>query len=215
MSTSKVHAIDGISTTLLDFAAPALIVAAEGRVVSSGWYNAELSQYVYLVPPADDVQEFDFIAKRPPTGSPILPVLTPIRAEALLVGVDLPNYWGSGQPLRGIRIHAVANTKTALFDKTAKFGSMASPPRVYAPGEEPPPPAVPSFATDIKPLFRPRDINVMEALKGWRLDVYEDVKANAEKIRGQLESGLMPCDGAWPPADVELFVKWVEGGMPA
>ena len=71
----------------------------------------------------------------------------------------------------------------------------------------------PSFEKDIKPLFRPKDINVMEALKGWRLDVYEDVKANSVKIREQLTSGRMPCDGAWPPADVELFGKWVDSGI--
>ncbi|UVK36048.1 hypothetical protein LHFGNBLO_006598 (plasmid) [Mesorhizobium sp. AR10] len=73
----------------------------------------------------------------------------------------------------------------------------------------------PSFAADIKPLFRPKDINVMAAVTGWRLDVYEDVKANAPGILQHLRDGDMPCDGKWPIADVDLFDNWTTTGMNA
>ena len=73
---------------------------------------------------------------------------------------------------------------------------------------------VPSFEEDIKPLFRPRDVIVMEALKGFNLHKYEDVKANADRILVKL--GIdMPCDGLWPPEDIAKFKAWKDGGMPA
>jgi hypothetical protein len=25
----------------------------------------------------------------------------------------------------------------------------------------------------------------------------------------------MPCDGAWPPDQVEIFERWIAGGKPA
>jgi hypothetical protein len=48
----------------------------------------------------------------------------------------------------------------------------------------------------VKPLFRERDRGAM--LSRFDLWSYDDVKANAEAILGQLAGGDMPCDGAWP-----------------
>jgi len=66
------------------------------------------------------------------------------------------------------------------------------------------------FETDIKPLFRERDRQAMQS----RFDLwsYDDVSRHAEAILGRLRDGSMPCDGAWPPAQVERFQRWVEGG---
>jgi hypothetical protein len=44
---------------------------------------------------------------------------------------------------------------------------------------------------------------------------YDDVKANADAILGQLVAGSMPCDGAWPDEQVELFRSWLGDGTPA
>jgi hypothetical protein len=33
-------------------------------------------------------------------------------------------------------------------------------------------------------------------------------------ILEQLQAGSMPCDGAWPAAQVAVFAKWVAVGMP-
>jgi len=67
-----------------------------------------------------------------------------------------------------------------------------------------------SFATDIKPLFRQRDRDSM--LFAFDLWSYDDVKQFSNAIIGRLRSGTMPCDGAWPDSNVELFQKWIEGG---
>ncbi len=70
-----------------------------------------------------------------------------------------------------------------------------------------------SYETDIKPLFRDKDRERMEfAFDLWS---YEDVKDNAEIILERLSDGDMPCDGAWPDAQVDLFKRWVESGTPA
>jgi hypothetical protein len=68
-----------------------------------------------------------------------------------------------------------------------------------------------SFAADIKPLFRERDQRSMTfAFDLW---AYEDVKEHASEIGSRLRDGSMPCDGAWPQEQIELFQRWVESGM--
>ena len=69
------------------------------------------------------------------------------------------------------------------------------------------------FEHDIKPLFREADRAAMEfAFDLWSRD---DVAQNAHAILDQLETGSMPCDGAWPSERVEMFRRWVEAGTPA
>jgi hypothetical protein len=41
---------------------------------------------------------------------------------------------------------------------------------------------------------------------------YDDVSQHADAILGRLRDGTMPCDGAWPPEQVDAFQRWVEGG---
>jgi len=67
-----------------------------------------------------------------------------------------------------------------------------------------------SFATDIRPLFRDRDIQSMRS--SFDLASYEDVRTNGEAIYGRLANGTMPCDGAWPAADVQRFRSWLDAG---
>ena len=67
-----------------------------------------------------------------------------------------------------------------------------------------------SFETDVKPLFRERDRQSMEfAFDLWSGD---DVSEHADAILARLQAGTMPCDGAWPRAQVDLFERWVAGG---
>jgi hypothetical protein len=70
-----------------------------------------------------------------------------------------------------------------------------------------------SFERDIKPLFRTKDRDSMQA--AFDLFEYEDVVENADAILASLRSGQMPCDGAWPDADVDKLQQWIELGMPA
>jgi hypothetical protein len=72
---------------------------------------------------------------------------------------------------------------------------------------------MPSYEAEVKPLFRERDRGAM--LSGFDLWSYDDVKANAEAILGQLAGGNMPCGGAWPHEQVELFRAWIADGAPA
>lgn len=68
----------------------------------------------------------------------------------------------------------------------------------------------PSFAADIKPLFRERDRRAMTFL--FDLWDHEAVTANAARILASTEAGDMPCDGAWPEEQVERFRGWIAGG---
>jgi hypothetical protein len=68
----------------------------------------------------------------------------------------------------------------------------------------------PSFATDIKPLFRAKDRDSM--LHMFDLWAPDDVRKHAESIWGALDRGSMPCDGQWPPADKDLLRRWIDGG---
>jgi hypothetical protein len=67
-----------------------------------------------------------------------------------------------------------------------------------------------TFARDIRPLFRDRDIRSMTF--AFDLSSYEDVRANAEGIYEKLAAGTMPCDGPWPAEDVDRFRTWIDTG---
>jgi hypothetical protein len=69
-----------------------------------------------------------------------------------------------------------------------------------------------SFERDIKGLFREKDVRSMINTRGFDLSRYEDVELRAELILERLEAGDMPCDGAWPPAQIETFRKWIADG---
>lgn len=69
------------------------------------------------------------------------------------------------------------------------------------------------FEQDIKPLFREGDRRSMRfAFDLWS---HDDVVEHADAILGRLESGTMPCDGAWPVEKVDLFRRWLESGQAA
>ena len=70
-----------------------------------------------------------------------------------------------------------------------------------------------SFANDIRPLFREKDRDSMR--KAFDLFDYSDVAGHADAIVGALRSGKMPCDGAWPASQVEVFQNWINAGKPA
>jgi len=66
------------------------------------------------------------------------------------------------------------------------------------------------FEQNIKPLFRERDRESMKfAFDLWSAD---DVSAHADAILKQLQDGTMPCDGAWPAEQVDVFRRWLEDG---
>jgi len=72
--------------------------------------------------------------------------------------------------------------------------------------------SAPSFAADIQPLFRNKDINAMKAF-GVDLSSYEGVKKRAQHIYARLSAKEMPCDGPWSESNVQKLKEWMEGGM--
>jgi hypothetical protein len=71
--------------------------------------------------------------------------------------------------------------------------------------------AGPSFAKDIKPLFREKDRSSM----GGRFDLWScpGVRDNAAAILAPLRAGSMPCDGPRSSDKADRFAGWVAGGM--
>ena len=69
------------------------------------------------------------------------------------------------------------------------------------------------FATDIKPLFREKDVHSMKF--AFDLEAYEDVSEHADDILERLRAGEMPCDSPWPAEKIELFERWVQAGKQA
>ena len=89
---------------------------------------------------------------------------------------------------------------SALDHETAAAPAPALP----GPGDEV------RFAEHIKPLFRRTDRQSMSfAFDLWE---YADVSEHAAAILARLQSGTMPCDGAWPEERVAVFRNWITTG---
>lgn len=215
MSLTKIYSVDDLAVSLIKTSPPALVIVAHGRVTSSGWSGGVLSQYIYLNPPQDGIQAFDFLAEPPPADAVVVPELALIKAEIVLQDLDIANYWGPGVPLLGVRVHAIENSKLSTFaDQQEMTRIRALEQAGIAPGSAPAS-AAPGFAKDIKPLFRNSDAAIMLAVSGFDLHNYDDVKKHSARILQTLETGSMPCDGRWPQGDIDLFSAWIAADMPA
>jgi hypothetical protein len=71
--------------------------------------------------------------------------------------------------------------------------------------------ADPTFSNDIKDLFREKDRSSM--LGRFDLWSFADVRDHSQAILNVLQGGRMPCDGPWRANDIDLFARWVAGGM--
>ena len=69
-----------------------------------------------------------------------------------------------------------------------------------------------SFAVDIRPLFRDKDIKAMKPM-GIDLSSYEDVKKRAQDIYARLSAKGMPCDEPWSDHHVQKLKAWMQSGM--
>jgi len=111
--------------------------------------------------------------------------------------MPVPRWWWVCNAKPGTRISALA------ADPEKKAGAKIKLPD---PGE------TPSFGRHIKTLFRTMDRESMRfAFDLWSRD---DVAQHAAAILKRLQAGTMPCDGAWPPAQIAVFEQWVVAGMP-
>jgi hypothetical protein len=79
-----------------------------------------------------------------------------------------------------------------------------------------------SFARDIRPLFRPADIECMKSVPPaagpFDLSRYEDVKARADRIYAMLIATgefRMPFGGPyWSDENLKLFKEWLANDCP-
>ena len=73
---------------------------------------------------------------------------------------------------------------------------------------------MPSFANNIRPLFREVDIDHM---KRHHLDLasYDEVKMQAQDIVSRVSNGTMPPppETSWSPDQVQRFQDWIDQGM--
>jgi hypothetical protein len=74
-----------------------------------------------------------------------------------------------------------------------------------------------SFARDILPLFRPKDVEHMNNLN-LDLSEYDAVRAKAQAIAQRVAAAGRPMppppDQRWTKIQIELFEQWVAEGFP-
>jgi DUF1365 family protein len=75
----KIYSVTDVRVEVQESAPPVLVVRAGGETNTSGWTDARLSRVVYVSPPEDGIQDYEFEATPPSQGG--LDVLTPVEAE--------------------------------------------------------------------------------------------------------------------------------------
>lgn len=130
--------------------------------------------------------------------------------------------WGSRLAVENSQSSARPPTNMPMprWDWTTGAGPPGGRVSALAPVDESEAPAIlpaddepVAFEKHIRPLFRSRDRqSMLFALDLWSLG---DVTEHAPAILERLENGSMPCDGAWPSAQVDAFRRWVNSGKAA
>jgi hypothetical protein len=71
-----------------------------------------------------------------------------------------------------------------------------------------------TYAHDIRPLFRDRDIACMTPRRIKLGDpTWMCVAANAQRVFDVLQAGVMPPDGKWPDDKLTIFKNWMDTGL--
>lgn len=100
-----VMAVHDVSIAILKTYPPQVIVSAIGTVSTGGWRDPQLAPHVYIDPPVDGVQGYDFVAT-PPAGYAIQ-VLSPVFAAN--GPAEYPEW------MRGARVHSASGSVEAMF----------------------------------------------------------------------------------------------------
>ena len=100
---AKAYEVTDIKLTIEKILPPNLVIKVEGNAPTSGWNNFQLSPYVYIMPPADGIYDFDLIGEKPDGISS--PAITCIEPPAVFVWEDFPE-----QEVKGVRVHASSNS---------------------------------------------------------------------------------------------------------
>ena len=70
-----------------------------------------------------------------------------------------------------------------------------------------------SFATDVRPLFRDKDVQSMKSM--FDLTRYQDVKNNADGILETVTNGKMPCYQTWSAEQIATLRAWSAKAFPS
>jgi hypothetical protein len=92
--------VTNVAVSFLESQPPIMVVQASGEVPTAGWTHAGLSRVVYVTPPEDGIQGYEFMAT-PPSGA-VIQVVSPVEA------VDRwhdPAKW-----VKGVRVKAENNS---------------------------------------------------------------------------------------------------------
>lgn len=111
-TAEKVFEVTDVQLSILESNPRQIEVIASGNASTPGWKDAHLSPVHYVMPPADGIQDFSFLATPP---EDIVPdVVTPISAK---YRIEQEPEW-----LKGVRIHAATNSMVAYLDAAAGAG---------------------------------------------------------------------------------------------
>jgi hypothetical protein len=102
---------------------PAISVAAQGWVPTTGWSHPDLSPWIYIMPPQDGILDLDFVAT-PPSGI-VLEVFTKI---AVIKAFPVPRW------VVGVRVHSSTNQIEA---KIAGASPLSDTKAIIEDGPEP------------------------------------------------------------------------------
>ena len=98
----KVRKVTRVKARIIRSKPPVLAVGAQGVVPTAGWNRLTLSPHIYVHPPSDGIQGFDFVGN-PPSG-PAAQVLKKVRASRRIRAAS----W-----VKGVRVIAAQNKKVA------------------------------------------------------------------------------------------------------
>lgn len=96
---TKIYEVTSVHASILERDPPILSVEAAGTIRTGGWSDGHLSPYIYVNPPADGIQEFDFEAT--PPGGDVIEVISEITAA--------PYREPCSDWVRGVRVYSETN----------------------------------------------------------------------------------------------------------
>ena len=99
-NSKLVREVTDVSITFLEKQPPIMVVQASGNVPTGGWSNAGLSRAVYITPPADGIQDYEFMAT--PPSEMATDVISQVKGSD---SWDNPPDW-----VQGVRVKAATNS---------------------------------------------------------------------------------------------------------
>ncbi len=110
----KVYEIKNVRLTRYRSVPPKLLIEVDATVLTAGYSDPQLFEFIYVQPPPDGIYEFDFYAT-PPSG-PAARVVSPISATYLLEPMP--------EELNGVKVYASNNDKVALINESSSPSAM-------------------------------------------------------------------------------------------